>query len=163
MTRPEAGAAVLVDANLVLWAHHRQLAQHEAARRWWAQTLSETPLVGLAWPTIVAYVRISTHPRVLERPIDVARAWKDVQGWLSRPNVRCPVPTDRHSAILGELLVEADAAGNHVPDAHLAALAIEWGLELLSADDDFARYRGLRWRNPVAAEGDHPARRGRGD
>jgi predicted nucleic acid-binding protein len=73
-----------------------------------------------------------------------------VQGWLARPNVRVPVPTDRHEQLLGELLLGARATGNHTSDAHLAALAIEWGLELCSADRDFARYPGLRWRDPLA-------------
>ena len=75
------------------------------------------------------------HPRALERPLEVGRAWEVVREWLSRPNVRVPVPTDRE---------------NHTSDAHLAALAIEWGLELCSADRDFARYPGLRWRDPLA-------------
>lgn len=146
----EAGAAVLVDANLVLWAHHRQMPEHERAREWWARTLGDTPLVGLPWPTILAFIRLSTHPRVLERPVDVADAWAVARGWLERPNVRCPAPTERHGELFGRLLLDARASGNHAPDAHLAALAIEWGLELVSADGDFARYRGLRWRNPLA-------------
>lgn len=148
---PGGAPAILVDANLVMWAHHRQLPEHEAARRWWAQTLSATPFVGIPWPTIVAFLRLSTHPRVLDRPLDVGTAWDVVAGWLCRPNVHCPQPTERHPALLAGLLVDARALGNHVPDAHLAALAIEWGLELVSADGDFARYAALRWRNPLAS------------
>lgn len=144
------GEAVLVDANLVLWAHHRQMPEHDRAREWWRQTLTETPLVGIPWPTILAFVRLSTHPRLLERPVDVRSAWDVVRGWLDRPNVSSPAPTERHAALFGEFLLQARATGNHVPDAHMAALAVEWGLELLSADGDFARYRGLRWRNPLA-------------
>ena len=145
------GEAILVDANLVMWAHHRQMPGHARAREWWAHALTETPLVGIPWPTIVAFIRLSTHPRVLERPIDVASAWEVVAGWLRRSNVRTPVPTERHGSILADLLLDARASGNHAPDAHVAALAIEWGLELMSADGDFARYPGLRWRNPLAA------------
>jgi toxin-antitoxin system PIN domain toxin len=143
-------AAPLVDANLLLWAHHRQFAQHEATRRWWAQTLSSQPIVGVPWPTALAFVRISTHPRALERPLSVEQAWSVVEGWLDRPNVWVPVPTDRHQRILGGLLTSGRATGNHAMDAHLAALAIEWGLEMVSADRDFARYTGLRWRDPLA-------------
>jgi len=143
--------ALLVDANLLLWAHHSRFDQHAAARTWWADTLSHTPLVGIPWPTILAFLRMSTHPRVLERPARIAEAWEIVNGWLARANVRCPVPTDRHAAILSELLIGSGATANHTSDAHLAALAVEWGLELVSADADFARYRGLRWRNPLAA------------
>lgn len=141
--------APLVDANLVLWAHHVQFPQHEAARRWWADAMSSVPQVGIPWPTIVAFVRISTHPRALEHPLDVARAWQVVESWLDRPNVWIPVPTDRHRHLLASVLTTGQATGNHASDAHLAALAIEWGLELHSADRDFARYPGLRWRNPL--------------
>ncbi|HLH69988.1 MAG TPA: TA system VapC family ribonuclease toxin [Candidatus Dormibacteraeota bacterium] len=147
---PEQLEAPLVDANLVLWAHHDGFPRHEEARRWWARTLSVVPQVGIPWPTIIAFVRISTHPRALERPLDVARAWATVAEWLDRPNVWIPVPTVRHRQVLESLLIGGQAAGNHAPDAHLAALAVEWGLELQSADRDFARYPGLRWRDPLA-------------
>ena len=141
--------AILVDANLVLWAHHRQFVQHDAARRWWSETLSSTPVVGVPWPTVLTFLRISTHSRALERPLAIGTAWGVVTGWLELPNVRCPVPTERHPAILGQVLEAGSAAGNHTTDAHLAALAIEWGLELQSGDRDFARYSGLRWRDPL--------------
>lgn len=142
--------AVLVDANLVLWAHHRQFPQHEAARRWWADTLTSVPLVGIPWVTTLAFLRISTHPRAFTRPLAMDEAWGIASGWLDRDNVRCPAPGDGHAAILAELLVAGRVTGNHTTDAHLAALAIEWGLELLSADGDFARYPALRWRDPLA-------------
>jgi toxin-antitoxin system PIN domain toxin len=142
--------AILIDANLLVWAHHEQFARHRAARRWLADALTGVPLVGIPWPMILAFLRISTHPRALEQPLGIDVAWAVVRGWLERPNVRVPVPTDRHEAVLGQLLISGHAAANHVPDAHLAALAIEWGLELQSADRDFARYPGLRWRNPLS-------------
>lgn len=99
---------------------------------------------------MLAFLRISTHPRAFERPLEIGDAWSVAAGWLERPNVSAPHPTDRHPGILGELLVSARSAGNHATDAHLAALAIEWGLELLSVDRDFARYPGLRWRDPLS-------------
>jgi toxin-antitoxin system PIN domain toxin len=102
---------------------------------------------------MVAFLRLSTHPRVLARPVSLAVAWDVVKGWLERPNVQCPTPTERHADIFARLLLDAGAGANHVPDAHLAALAIEWAFELVSADGDFARYRGLRWRNPLASTG----------
>lgn len=144
-------AAILVDANLVLWAHHRSFPEHEAARAWWADALSETPFVGVPWSTILAFLRLSTHPRTLRRPVPIRDAWREVCAWLELSNVRIPVPGDRHQELLGDLLIRTNATGNHTSDAHLAALAIEWGLELCSADGDFARYPGLRWRDPLAA------------
>lgn len=145
-----AEAAALVDANLLLWAHHEAFAQHAAARGWWAQTLTTAPLVGIPWPSALAFVRISTHPRALTVPASVEEAWAVVESWLDRDNVWVPVPTERHRSVLSQMLVTGRASGNHSGDAHLAALAIEWGLELLSADRDFARYPGLRWRDPLA-------------
>lgn len=146
----DSGTAVLVDANLLLWAHHTSFGDHAAARSWWGETLSTTPLVGIPWASSLAFLRISTHQRALERPLALEQAWAIVRGWLSRPNVRVPVPTERHGEILGPLLVGGRAVGNHASDAHLAALAIEWGLELCSVDRDFARYPGLRWRDPLS-------------
>jgi toxin-antitoxin system PIN domain toxin len=143
-------SAPLVDANLIIWAHHRQFSQHHASHEWWRRLLSERPMVGIPWSSILAFVRISTHPRALERPLDVASSWRIVESWLDRANVWVPVPTERHRSIIAPLLESGKATGNHVPDAHLAALAIEWGLELQSADRDFARYPGLRWRDPFS-------------
>ncbi|MDQ3312883.1 MAG: PIN domain-containing protein [Actinomycetota bacterium] len=141
--------AILVDANLLVWAHHRQFLHHERARQWLSDTMASTALVGLPWPSILAFVRVSTHHRALERPLDESTARAVVDGWLAQPAVRVPVPTERHAALFGDLLVRGRAAGNHSTDAHLAALALEWGLVLVSADRDFARYPGLRWHDPT--------------
>lgn len=148
---PDQGTAVLVDANVVLWAHHRQFDRHDRAREWWATTLSHTPVVGVPWPTVLAFVRISTHPRALRQPLDVSTAFSVVEGWLARPNVTTPVPTDRHAALYGQMLRDGKAAGNHSTDAHLAALAVEWGLVLVSADRDFGRFPGVRWQDPTTS------------
>jgi uncharacterized protein len=141
-------SAVLLDANLLLWAHHRGFTQHERARDWMASALTDIPVVGIPWPSVLAFLRISTHPRALERPLDIGAAWSVAQGWLSRANVSTPAPTNGHGDLLGQLLISGRAAANHTTDAHLAALAIEWGLVLVSADRDFARYPGLRWHDP---------------
>lgn len=106
--------------------------------------------MAIPWPTIIAFLGISSHPRALRHPQRIERAWAVVEGWLERPNVRLVVPTERHPRVLGRILVAGRASGDHTTDAHLAALATEWGLELLSADRDFARYPGLRWRDPLA-------------
>jgi uncharacterized protein len=145
---PTSHSAVLLDANVLLWAHHRQFHQHEPARSWLGATLTSTPVVGIPWPSVLAFLRISTHSRALERPLELAIAWSVVSGWLSRPNVRTPVPTEAHADRLAEMLVSGRATADHTSDAHLAALAIEWGLVLVSADRDFARYPGLRWHDP---------------
>ena len=147
-TEPLVHSAVLLDANVLIWAHHRRFRQHEHARQWLASTLTATPVVGIPWPSVLAFLRISTHPRALERPLELPAAWGVVDGWLGRPNVRTPAPTDAHAGLLAEMLTAGRATANHTSDAHLAALAVEWGLVLVSADRDFARYPGLRWYDP---------------
>ncbi len=92
---PVASDAVLIDANLLIWAHHRQFPRHDQAREWLVRVSAHTPIVGIPWPSILAFLRISSHPRALERPITVETAWAVVDGWLERPNVRVPVPTER--------------------------------------------------------------------
>lgn len=147
---PDTRPSLIVDANLVIWAHHSRFDQHESAGHWWSGTLASAPQIGIPWPTILAFLRISTHSRALERPLHIDQAWNVVSEWLERPNVWTPAPTERHPSILGPLLLEAKAGGNHTTDAHLAALAIEWGLELQTADRGFSRFPGLRWQDPLA-------------
>lgn len=145
----QPGSAILLDANLLLWAHHRQFLQHGPALQWVAGALSSTPTVGIPWPSVLAFMRLSTHPRALEKPLDVSAALGVVNGWLKRPNVLTPVPTDRHLDLFGAMVTKGRATGNHSSDAHLAALAVEWGLTLVSADRDFARYPDVRWHDPT--------------
>jgi toxin-antitoxin system PIN domain toxin len=151
VTTEPAPSAILVDANLIVWAHHRQFPHHESARAWLASTLSTVQTVGIPWPSILAFIRLSTNRRALERPLEVSQALEVVTGWLARDNVTTPVPTQRHIAVFADLVRQGRASGDHSTDAHLAALAIEWGLVLMSADRDFARYPGLRWEDPSAS------------
>jgi uncharacterized protein len=141
---------MLVDANLLLFARDATSPRHEVARTWIEDVLTGPTRVGLPWVSLVAFVRIATHPRVYERPLSVADAWGQVEEWLDAPASWIPAPTEAHQLVLGGLLGEHQTTGNLVSDAHLAALAIEHGVELCSADSDFARFEGLRWRNPLA-------------
>lgn len=105
--------------------------------------------MGLPWVSLIAFLRLVTSPRVFERPEPIGAAWQQVEEWLGCERAWIPEPTDRHREILGALLADTSARGNLVPDAHLAALAIEHGLTLASTDGDFARFAGLRWENPL--------------
>ena len=140
----------LIDANLLIYAQVAGTAEHPAAKRWLDERLSGSQRVGLPWPSLLTFLRLVTNPRVFERPESVTRAWRQVGQWLARPNVWVPQPGERHAEVLGPLLVHAGGRANLVPDAHLAALALEHGLTLCSADRDFARFPGLRWENPLA-------------
>lgn len=104
--------------------------------------------MGLPWPSLLAFVRLVSNPRIFERPLSVTEAWSQVEDWLDLPTSWIPEPTDRHRSILASLIPEAGRA-ELVPDAHLAALAMEYGLVLHTTDRDFSRFTGLRWRNPL--------------
>lgn len=140
---------ILIDANLLIYAHVPTLSQHEAVRHWLEKQLNETSRVGLPWPSLLAFARLVTNPRVFEHPASIAEAWDRVEEWLNLPSVWVPQPTERHAPILGDLLRRVVDRPNLVPDAHLAALAIEHGLVLCSTDGDFARFPELRWSNPL--------------
>jgi hypothetical protein len=140
---------ILVDANLLVYARAASAPQHEPARAWLDQRLNGVAPVGIPWPSLLAFVRLMTNPRVFARPETPARAWTQVEQWLDCPPVWIPQPTERHREVLGLLLRGQSVRGNLVPDAHLAALAIEHGLTLCSTDGDFARFPGLRWEDPL--------------
>jgi toxin-antitoxin system PIN domain toxin len=142
---------ILLDANLLVYGHAPALPQHPAARTWLGRCMTESPRVGIAWPSLLAFVRLVCNPRIFERPQTVAQAWSRVEEWLRLPNVWIPLPTDQHATILARLILHVSNRSNLVPDAHLAALAMEHGLTLLTTDRDFARFPGLRWENPLEA------------
>lgn len=112
--------------------------------------MNGTSTVSLAWVAILGFVRITTHPSVLENPFDVATACNHVRSWLAQPHVGIIHPGGRHAEILFELLVGLGSAGNLTTDAHLAALAMENQAVLHTTDADFARFPGLKWKNPLA-------------
>jgi toxin-antitoxin system PIN domain toxin len=140
---------ILVDGNLLIYAHVSTFQQHERAREWLDAELNGHGRVGLPWASLLAFLRIVTNPRILPRPEPVAGAWHQIGAWLDCENAWIPVPTDRHRRVLGALLESTRARGDLVADAHLAALALEHGLELCSTDGDFARFPEIRWRNPL--------------
>jgi toxin-antitoxin system PIN domain toxin len=142
---------ILVDANILLCAEDQLNPQHAAAREWWDAQLSGTSPVCLCWTVLCAFIRIGTNPRVFEQPLTLRQAVNRVQSWLDQPCIRLIHPTIRHWSVLQPLLLEGQALGNLVSDAHLAALAVQHGCELMSTDRDFARFSKLKWKNPLEA------------
>lgn len=141
---------ILVDANLLIYAHVKDFAEHTVARQWLDDQLNEQPRVGLPWSSLLAFMRLTTNARVFERPLSIRKAWGQVEAWLSAPASWIPTPGAQHAAIFGSLVPHI-ARPNLVPDAHLAALAIEHGLTLCSTDGDFARFQELQWENPLGS------------
>jgi toxin-antitoxin system PIN domain toxin len=139
----------LPDVNLLIYAIDEEAPGHEPARAWLEGVLSGTEAVGFAWAVLLGFLRISTSPAILERPLGLEEALDYVEGWLAQPPATVLSPTARHAALLRQLLAPLGVAGNLTSDAHLAALAIEHGAELCSADTDFARFTEVAWRNPL--------------
>ncbi|HUC38076.1 MAG TPA: TA system VapC family ribonuclease toxin [Acidimicrobiales bacterium] len=141
---------MLVDANLLLYAVDEQSPFHTAARAWLESALNGPRRVAIPWTSLIAFLRIATHPRALEEPMTPHDAWQQIEEWLDAPATWVPLPGRGHREILGRLVRELDLHGNLVADAALAALCIEHGLQVASADSDFARFAEITWINPVA-------------
>jgi toxin-antitoxin system PIN domain toxin len=139
----------LPDLNLLIYAIDRGAADHARANRWWEATLSGTEAVGLAWSVLLGFIRLTTNPRVMGSPLAAGDALDYVDRWLAQPVAGIVEPTAKHAELLRSLLAGPGTGGNLVTDAHLAALAMEHGAELCSADRDFGRFPGLRWSNPL--------------
>lgn len=142
---------ILLDANILLYAYDSASASHQEARSFLEARLSERPLVGFSWQSVIAFIRIGTNARIRQSPMSTTEASGHVRSWLSRPNVSLLEPGSRHWEILERLLVDAKVSGNLVSDAHLAALAIEHGATLMTSDRDFARFPGLSWQDPLVS------------
>lgn len=139
----------ILDVNLLVYAIDTSSPRHELARPWLERTLSGRETVGLTWTVLLAFVRLSTRSAVFLSPLTADEALDIVDEWLALPPVVVVQPGRRHAAVLRELLAGVGTAGNLVPDAHLAALAIEHGAELCSSDADFSRFSGVRWVDPL--------------
>ncbi|MDD7813199.1 PIN domain-containing protein [Mycobacterium sp. CSUR Q5927] len=140
---------MIVDANLLLYAVDEDSRHNAAAAAWLEETLCGPNRVGLPWQTIGAFLRIISHPRVTQNPLSASDAWGYVADWLAVPVVWIPPATESTAQVYARICAQVDVTGNLVPDAQLAALAMEHGVELASADSDFQRFPGLRWINPL--------------
>jgi uncharacterized protein len=143
---------ILVDVNLLLYAEDTSSENHAAAHAWWDAQLSGSEPVCLCWQVLMAFIRISTNVRASRHPLTLNEATTRVQSWLEQPCVRLIQPTENHWKIFQQMLRVGNATANLVSDAHLAALAVEHNCVLQSNDLDFARFRGLKWRNPIATD-----------
>jgi len=141
---------VLLDANLLLYAVDAVSPHNDAAASWLQSALTGNRRVALPWQTIGAFMRIITHPRVTANPLSAVDAAGCVHAWLEADPIWIPPATERTASVLRDLIVRHQLTGNLVPDAQLAALAIEHGLTVMSADTDFARFTEVRWQNPLA-------------
>ncbi len=139
----------LPDANMLIYALNKDAQQHIAARQWLVDATNAHTQIGLCELVEVALLRIATLPKLISMPMsEVIGFWQD-DLWKYPYTVRT-MPTDQHRKILAQLIKTYELRGNDINDAWIAALAIDYGATLVSADTGYARYRGLRWLNPCA-------------
>ena len=139
---------ILPDVSVLVHAHNSDSPVHRRARAWWDACLAGTQGIGLAWVTLLGFIRITTHRKILSRPLPVEQVTDRIESWLRLPHVHIPHPSDAHFVKLRQVIERLGTAGNLTTDAHLATLAIERGYVLYSTDADFGRFPGLRWVNP---------------
>ncbi|MGH3431753.1 MAG: type II toxin-antitoxin system VapC family toxin [Thermocrispum sp.] len=134
----------VVDANVLLYAVNSDTPHHRTARDWLDHALNGEQTVGFTWLALLAFTRISTHPGIFARPLTVTEAFDVTEGWLERPGAVIVDPTHRHPAILRGIIEPLGTAGNLLNDAHLAAVAVEHGAEVVTFDADFTRFAGVK-------------------
>ncbi len=147
---------IIPDINILVHAYNSDTREHSAAKAWWAEVLTGSEPVGLAWAVMLGFIRLTTRRGIAARPYSVQSAVSTVREWLDAPGVEILIPGEDHGAILFRLLERLGTGGNLTTDAHLAALAIEYKARIASTDYDFERFSnlhlGLRWFNPIAAD-----------
>jgi len=141
---------IVFDANILIYAYDSGSSRHTKARAWVEETFSGVEAVGLPWQAISAFLRVMTNRRLPGSRFSSEQAVQIVDGWLGQPNVRVLAPGEQHWPLLRQMVIEGQASGALVSDAQIAALTIEYGGVLYTADRDFARFPGLRWQNPLS-------------
>jgi len=142
---------ILPDANLLIYAYNEASVERKAAHKWLEQVLSNSEAVGFCWQTLTAFLRVSTNKKIFANAYSSDEAIEVIENWLSAPNARLLVPTERHLGIFKRVAAQGQVSGPMLMDAHLAALVIEHGATLATTDRDFRLFDGLKIINPLAA------------
>ena len=143
---------IIVDANVLIFAVDKDSPSHARARSWVEQAFSADELIGLPWNVLLAFIRIVTRQGILRQALGIEAALGCVEAWVAQPVARVVIPTPAHFGVLAALLRDVGTAGNLTTDAHIAALAIEHGARICSADRDFRRFPGIELINPLATD-----------
>jgi toxin-antitoxin system PIN domain toxin len=138
----------LVDANVLLYAVNESADRHGEARGWLDAALINREAIGFSWVVTLAFLRLSTRVGLFPAPLAVDAATATMRSWLSAPASVVVEPTARHAASLSALLAGVGTGGNLVNDAHLAVLAVEHHATIVTYDNDFGRFPGVRWTKP---------------
>lgn len=140
---------ILPDVNVLVYAHHRDSVNHDRYRDAWEAIVNSQAPFGMADLVLSGFVRVVTHPKIFDTPLGTDAAFGAATAVRDRPNCVIVSPSERHWGLFLDLCMRTQAKGNLVPDAYLAALAIDSGAEFLTTDRGFARYPGLRWQHPL--------------
>ena len=140
---------ILVDVNVLVYASRRDSGGHGDYRKWWTSVVGGDEAFGVSDVVLSGFLRIVTHPKIFRPPTPIAQALAFGARILSQPHCVRVNPGPRHWEIFRRLCLSIGAKGNLVPDAYLAALAMESGCEWITTDRDYARFPGLRWRHPL--------------
>jgi toxin-antitoxin system PIN domain toxin len=143
----------LVDTNVLLYAADTGAEHHRSARTWLEDAVSSLATVLVPWPCVIGFLRNSTNPRFYPRPTSAESSLSFLHAVLTAPVVINGEPDHRHLDRVATLLAATGTGGNLVNDAHLAALALQYDATVVSYDNDFSRFPGVRWERPTAADG----------
>jgi len=153
---------ILLDVNILVYAFHTEAESHVPVKKWLEDEISSEEPYGLSDFVLSGFLRIVTHPKVFVEPSPLPNAMEFASALRGRANAVSILPGARHWEIFVGLCRSARVRGNLVPDAYLAALAIESGCEWITTDRDYARFPGLRWRHPLESPPPRPRRRAAG-
>jgi toxin-antitoxin system PIN domain toxin len=138
-----------VDVNVLVYAHRPESPRHEEWAAWLDDARQAAEPLGLITSVATGFVRVVTHARVFQEPTPLPIALEFIDVLAGSPSCRWVEPGPRHWELVAELCRATDAVGNRVPDAALAAIAIEVAASFVTADRGFARYPGLRVDSPI--------------
>jgi len=140
---------ILIDVNSLVYAKRQDWPSHTKFRTWFEEIVRSESVFGMSELVLSSVVRIITHPRIFGEPTQIDEALEYANAFREHPGCVLISPGERHWEIFTRLCKSAGAKGNLISDAYFAALAMESGAEWITADRDYARFPGLRWRHPL--------------
>lgn len=140
---------ILVDSNILIYAYNNNSREHESARKWLGDSLTGAESICFTWITLMSFIRVSTNKKLFVKPYSASEAFSVVEHWLSAPNSVLISPGSEHLALSKKLAIDSKAYGPDLTDVHLAAIAIENDAKFATTDDDFKKFKGLNYFNPL--------------
>lgn len=140
---------IVPDVNLLVYAYHENDPNHIAAKHWWEGLVNGVETIGVPWAVSMGFVRLMLNPKVLTTPMSPSETIGHVESWFGYDHIIPIDPGTKHLTLFQRILNASGRSPNLVPDAHIAALALERQATVHSHDSDFSRFPGLRWHNPL--------------